>query len=421
MDKPHAIPIGRPEHDEREAAAVRRVLASGWWTQGPEVEAFEREFAAYVGAPHACAVSSGTTALHLALLVAGVEPGDEVITVSHSFIATAGAIRYCRATPVFVDIEPETFNIDSRLVEAVITGRTSAIVCVHQIGMPCDLTALIPIAGRHGLALIEDAACAAGSEIRRDGVWERIGRPHGDLACFSFHPRKVLSTGDGGMITTARGDLDARLRRLRNHGMNVAPHARHVASEVISEGYDEFGYNYRLTDVQAAIGRVQLAKLPAIVSRRRELASRYGRLLSDERALALPREPVWARSNWQSYAVRLAPEIDQGATMQGLLDRGIATRRGIMNAHREPAFPRGSWSCGTTWCDCPEQTCKRLCHSEEARDRTILLPLFASMTDVEQDRVVTALTGLLASPPLRQGSGVIASNGENTGFPHSRK
>lgn len=421
MNKPHMIPIARPEHDEREANAVRRVLASGWWTQGPEVEAFEREFAAYVGASHACAVSSGTTALHLALLVAGVEPGDEVITVSHSFIATASAIRYCRATPVFVDIEPTTFNIDPQLIEQVITGRTRAIVCVHQIGMPCDLEALVPLARHHGLVLVEDAACAAGSEIRRDGKWEKIGRPHGDLACFSFHPRKVLSTGDGGMITTSNGDWDARLRRLRHHGMSVAAHTRHVAAEVICEGYGELGYNYRLTDLQAAIGRVQLAKLPEIVSRRRELASRYRRLLGDQRAFALPHEPEWARSNWQSFAVRLAPEVDQRAAMQALLDQGIATRRGVMNAHREPAYGRGTWSCGVACLECSEHTCRRLRQSEAAQDHTILLPLFASLSDDQQDRVVSALTGLLAESPLSRVPGVVVSDTGDNGFPLSRE
>ena len=400
MSKPQSIPVARPEHDQREAEAVRRVLATGWWTQGPEVEAFEREFAAFVCAPHACAVSSGTTALHLALLVAGVAPGDEVITVSHSFIATASAIRYCRATPVFVDIDPATFNIDPQLIEPVITGRTRAIICVHQVGMPCDLAALIPLARRHGLVLIEDAACAAGSEICREGQWEKIGHPHGDLACFSFHPRKVLSTGDGGMLTTANRDWDARLRRLRHHGMSVAAHTRHLAAEVICEGYGELGYNYRLTDIQAAIGRVQLAKLPDIVHRRRELASRYHRLLSDQEALTLPPEPEWARSNWQSYAVRLAPNIDQRGLMQALLDHGISTRRGVMNAHSEPAYPRGTWSCGTTTCSCPDHTCLRLKQSEAAQDHIILLPLFASLTDEEQDQVVRALTGILASPPL---------------------
>jgi dTDP-4-amino-4,6-dideoxygalactose transaminase len=414
MLEPRTIPVARPEHDDREADAVRRVLASGWWTQGPEVEDFEREFATYVGATHACAVSSGTAALHLALLVAGIKDGDEVITVSHSFVATASAIRYCGAKPLFVDIEAATFNIDPRRVEAAISPRTRAIVCVHQIGMPCDLAALIPMARRHDLALIEDAACAAGSEICMDGRWERIGRPHGDLACFSFHPRKVLSTGDGGMITTGNAEWDARLHRLRQHGMDLPAHARHVASAVMTEEYREMGYNYRLTDVQAAIGRVQLAKLPDIVRRRRALARRYDELLRDLPRLTTPSEPHWARSNWQSYAVRLPPDVDQRVLMQTLLDRGIATRRGVMNAHREAAYPRGTWSCGPGCPGCADHACARLAHSEDAQDRGVLLPLFASMTGEEQDRVVAALHELLGSPVEGRRSagaaGMVAAN-----------
>src|SRR5512135_2061639 len=209
-DPPRMIPVARPWMDEREAEAARRPILSGWVTQGPEVAAFEREFAEIVGARYACAVSSCTTALHMALLAVGVQPGDEVITASHSFIATANSIRYCSAIPAFVDIQPATFNIDPMLIERAITGRTRALLCVHQVGMPCDLGAILEIAYRHGLPVVEDAACAIGSEIRRDGWWERIGRPHGDVACFSFHPRKVITTGDGGMITTSDPEWDRR-------------------------------------------------------------------------------------------------------------------------------------------------------------------------------------------------------------------
>lgn len=186
------IPIAQPVIGDEEVAAAAIALRSGWITQGPRVAEFEQAFAQAVGAPYACAVSSCTTALHLALLAVGVKPGDEVITVSHSFIATANSIRYCGAIPVFVDIDPATFNIDPAGIEAVLSPRTRAILCVHQMGMPCDLGALLALSHRHGLPLIEDAACAIGSEIHLNNRWERIGKPHGDIACFSFHPRKMV-------------------------------------------------------------------------------------------------------------------------------------------------------------------------------------------------------------------------------------
>jgi dTDP-4-amino-4,6-dideoxygalactose transaminase len=372
--------------DEQEAAAARRVILSGWVTQGPEVAAFEREFADVVGAPHACAVSSCTTALHIALLALGVGPGDEVITVSHSFIATANAIRYCGAVPVFVDIDRATFNIDPELVEAAIGPRTKAILAVHQIGMPCDLRALTAIAARHRLPLIEDAACAMGSEIEWDGAWQRIGRPHGDIACFSFHPRKLLSTGDGGMLTTRNADLDRAFRLLRQHGMSVPDAVRHSSDQVIFEEYPVAGYNYRMTDIQAAIGREQLKRLPAIVARRRELAARYEARLRSIEELVVPREPRWARSNWQSYAVRMGAWIDQRAFMQRMLDAGISTRRGVMNAHRERAYPAGTWRAAGS-----------LHQSEEAQDTTVILPLFHQLTEEEQDKVVDAIGAIVRS------------------------
>jgi len=387
------IPVARPWMGEAEAEAARRPILSGWVTQGSEVAAFEREFAAFVGARHACAVSNCTAALHLALRAAGVGPGDEVITVSHSFIATANSIRYCGAVPVFVDVRPDTFNLDPARISGVISPRTRAILCVHQMGMPCDLAAIGAIAHCHGLPVIEDAACAAGSEILWDGRWERIGEPHGDIACFSFHPRKLLTTGDGGMITTANSDWDALFRRWRQHSMGVPDTVRHSANQVIVEAYDELGYNYRMTDIQAAVGREQLKKLPEMVVRRQEQVQRYRELLAAIPGLGLPAQPAWARSNWQSFCVRLPPGCDQRQVMQTLLNAGIATRRGIMCAHREPAYRREPWSCGQgpAGCACEPGSCRRLQESEQAQDRAILLPLYHQMSDADQERVATGL------------------------------
>jgi len=377
-DTKNVIPIAKPWMDEREAEAAKRPIISGWVTQGPEVAAFEKEFAEYVGSQHACAVSSCTTALHLALAATSIMPGDEVITVSHSFIATANVILYCGGTPVFVDVDRRTYNIDPSLVEAAVTSKTRAILCVHQMGMPCDMHSIIEVAHKYDLPVIEDAACAIGSEILWDGSWEKIGKPHGDVACFSFHPRKVITTGDGGMITTDSADLDNNFRLLRQHAMSVPDTVRHGANQVIFESYPLLGYNYRMTDIQAAVGREQLKRLPEIVAYRRSLADGYRAMLGNVPGLELPYEPSWARSNWQSYCVRLPEKSVQMEVMQAMLDAGVSTRRGIMCSHREEAYR-----------DLPIS--HPLPHSEAAQDHCIVLPLFPQMTEEEQSRVAAAL------------------------------
>jgi dTDP-4-amino-4,6-dideoxygalactose transaminase len=258
------------------------------------------------------------------------------------------------------------------------------------MGMPCDLSEILGMARQHGLAVVEDCACAIGSEILWNGEWQKIGKPQADVACFSFHPRKIITTGDGGMVTTGNAEWDRKFRLWRLHGMSAPTATRHGAKEVLFESYLDFGFNYRMTDIQAAIGREQLQRLPDIVQKRRMLAERYRVLLANVPGIVLPHEPAWARSNWQSYCVRLPESCDQRQAMQTMLDAGVSTRRGIMCSHREPVYAREPWSCGLGpgACDCAAGRCKRLSESESAQDRTIVLPLFPQLTEAEQDRVV---------------------------------
>jgi len=278
-----------------------------------------------------------------------------------------------------VDIDPRTYNLEPSLLEAAITPRTKAIMLVHQMGLPCDISSILPVAERHHLPVVEDAACAIGSELRLGEAWERVGRPHGTVACFSFHPRKVLTTGDGGMLATADPELDQTFRLLRQHGMSVSDTQRHAAARVIFEEYPVVGFNYRLTDIQAAVGRVQLRRLPEMLRRRVHTAERYTEAIRDIPGLEPPFVPPGTRTNYQSYAVRVTPDfpISRDALMQFLLDHGVSTRRGIMNAHQEEA--------------CADLPPQRLPRSEAARDTVILLPLYYDLAREDQDYVVRCL------------------------------
>jgi dTDP-4-amino-4,6-dideoxygalactose transaminase len=381
----------RPWLGAEEAEAAAAAVASGWVAQGPRVAQFEAAFAEAIGVEHAVAVSSCTAALHLALLVAGIGPGDEVVVPSLSFIATTNAVRYVGATPVFADVDPATQNLTPESIEPVLTGRTRALILVDQAGIPADLDAVRSLADPRGITVIEDAACAAGATYR--------GRPAGagaQLATFSFHPRKLLTTGEGGMITTPDAQVAARLRRLREHGMNVSAAQRHQSRQPVIEEYVEVGFNFRMTDVQAAIGLVQLGKLGATVARRRELASRYQRLLPANPGMLTAADPDYGTTNYQSFWVALPADfpVTRDYLLRALADAEISARRGIMAAHLEPAYRGHSHA--------PLPVTERLTGG------SLILPLFHDLTEPEQDAVISVIhevsapTSSRASPRRRR-------------------
>jgi len=372
------IPIAKPYLTEDEAQNAYDTILSGWVTQGPRVQEFEEKFAEYVGSEYAVAVSSCTTALHLSLIASGIGPGDEVICPSMSFIATANAIVHAGANPVFAEVNSD-YNLDFKHVKSLISEKTKAILLVHQIGMPADIDGFKELCSKNNLILIEDAACAVGSSYK--GV--KIGS-HSDLVCFSFHPRKVITTGDGGMITTSNKEFNARLRLLRQHGMSVNDMVRHQSKEIIIEEYTEVGYNYRLTDVQASMGVKQLEKLDWIVGERKKIAQRYNEALAELDYFELPVEKDGYSSNYQSYCVRLKGQapVQRNDLMKKLLDKGISTRRGIMLSHLEPAY-RGHQ---------PEIS---LPISEKLCANSLLLPLFVPMKDEEITYVINSVKEVL--------------------------
>jgi perosamine synthetase len=368
------VAFAKPHFPGGEAAALAAVIESGWVAQGPRVAEFERAFAERVGAPYAVATSSCTTALHLALYALGVGPGDEVIVPSLSFIATANSVWQCGATPVFADVDPATGNLSPEAAARAITPRTKAIMPVHQVGLPADMDAFFALAEQHSLHIVEDAACAIGASYKGRQIGS-LGAP----ACFSLHPRKVITTGEGGMITVHDEALADRLRKLRQHAMDLSDLARHGSSEVIFESYPERGFNARLTDLQAALGLTQLAALDDILAERRAIAERYTAALAGHPHLEAPTDPPYAERTWQSYPVRVRRSSPIGRTelMQRLLDDGIATRRGVMAIHHEA----------------PYSAPVLLPHTERAAEDTLMLPLFCGITEAEQEYVVTRLAG----------------------------
>ena len=376
------IPISKPYFNKNEEKALSDVIKSGWVMQGPMVSEFEEKFAQYVGTKYAVAVSSGTAALHLSLLALGIGEGDEVIIPSFSFIATANAVAHCGASPVFIDIDQRTYNISPEKIEEYLAGvskkknkKVKAIMPVHQLGMPADMDYIIAIAKKHSLHIIEDAACALGSEYKG-----RKAGNIGDVGCFSFHPRKIITTGEGGMITTNDKRIAEKVRLLRNHGMTISPHERNKKVTIKKEEYPLVGYNYRMTDLQGAIGLVQMEKLEYILNKRRAIARRYNSLLEKIEWLERPYVPEYANPNYQSYIVR----VKEGGfkirnhIISKLIGSGISCKAGVQAIHMEKCYRE-------------KYKGDRLINTERAFYSTMLLPLYSELKEHEQDKVVRNL------------------------------
>jgi perosamine synthetase len=324
------IQISQPSLGEDEWQAIREPLFSGWVTQGPKVKEFEKLFAERHRVKHAVAVSNCTTALHLALLACDVGPGDEVLVPAFTWVATANAVLYCNATPVFVDVDPVTFNIDPEKIKEKITSRTKAIIPVHLFGLCADMDAIKKAAP--GLKLVEDGACAAGAAYK--------GTPAGalgDLGCFSFHPRKSVTTGEGGMITASDDVLAHKVDVLRNHGASVSEEQRHKGPRpYILPGFEVMGFNYRMTDLQGAVGVVQIKKLDQYIDERQQWANYYNNALSDIEWIRTPQYGNDYKHGWQSYVLFIdeakAP-MKRNDIMEYLQQKGISTRPGTHAIH----------------------------------------------------------------------------------------
>jgi len=382
------IPITKPYFGEEERALIQRPLETGWVVQGPYVKEFEDKFAAYTGASYTIATSSCTTALHLGLVALGVGPGDEVILPSFTWVATANVVEMQGAKPVFVDIDLDTFNIDPSQIEAAITPHTKVIVPVSLFGLSAPLPEVIKIARKHGLKVVEDDACATGAWI--NGVHAGT---QADIGCFSFHPRKAITTGEGGMVVTCDEKIADSVRSLRDHGASMSDLARHQGprSYLLPE-FNMVGYNYRMTDIQGALGSAQIERLVWVLEQRRRLASRYDELLSELDWLQTPVIPEGYQHGYQSYVTLFSPQTPalenvealnaaRNQLMDNLANAGIATRPGTHAVHML-GFYRHKYGIK------PED----LPHAYMADQLSMALPLYVGMTEAEQDYVIQHLT-----------------------------
>lgn len=383
---PSFLPFALPELGEEEIAEVVDTLRSGWVTTGPKVQRFEAAFAAFLGEPglHCVAVNSATAGLHLALEALGIGPGDEVITTTHTFTATAEVVRYLGADVKLVDIDPATLNISPALVEAAITPRTKAIVPVHYAGLAADMPALLALARRHGLKVVEDAAHA----LPTTSEGRLVGTLDSDAAVFSFYANKTITTGEGGMLVTRDAALAARARTMRLHGMNRDAFDRYTA-KVPSWYYEVVapGFKYNLTDIAAALGLHQLKRLPGFQQHREMLAARYDQALAGLPLLLPPRPPAGQTHAWHLYVVRLLPQARAGrdAVIESLFAAGIGCSVHYIPLHLHPY-----------WRERYALQPAQFPHSQQAYEQMISLPLYTRMGPAEVDRVAAALRAVLA-------------------------
>lgn len=391
-----SIPIAKPTPVEGVLQLTEQALQSGWVSMGPLTGQFERMVCEYTGARFAVAVNSCTSAIHIAMLAHGIGLGDEVLCPSYSFIATANGIRHAGAEPRFVDIDPATLNMDPVKAEEMIrenytpelkhkqSGRMlKGILLVHQIGIPADVDAFAAIAEKYGIVLMEDNACGIGSTYKGKQL-----SSSGFTSVLSFHPRKVITSGEGGMLLTDDEAIDEKARVYRAHGMSISDFVRHNASSTLYESYEVVGYNYRLTDLQSALGIKQLENIEKFIHRRESIAARYNEAFSRFSEVAVIEPPAYVtRWNYQSFPLRLVngTRETRDQFMQSLYEAGISTRRGIPPIHKEPVYEQGL----------------TLPNTEKVSDTSFFLPIYPTLSGDEVDYIIEQVDKVIAKLPIR--------------------